>query len=145
MSSTSSRFRQAVGSSTLPTAQLLLLIFQRKNDDEKGDINPSSESRDLYCYPLRSGQDSCRRAVSIVVAEQVNDRTVEQSRKSICGTTLHKLRAVCIVKMPRFFLRRQSAKVWIECPLERRLHRRQEKDRARQGPSPFELHEWPKF
>jgi hypothetical protein len=66
MSSTSSSFQQAGGSSTLPTAQLLLL--QRNNDGEKDGITLPSESRDLYCYPLRSGQDSCRRAVRIVVA-----------------------------------------------------------------------------
>jgi len=70
MSSTSNRLPQARGSSTLPTALLLLPRHQEKNDGEEGGLTLRFESRDLYCYPLRSGHDSCRRAVRIVVAAQ---------------------------------------------------------------------------
>jgi hypothetical protein len=51
-----------------------LLLLQRNNDERKEGITSSFEGRDLYCYPLRSGQDSCRRAVRIVVAEQTLER-----------------------------------------------------------------------
>ena len=72
MSSTSNRFRRAKGSSTLPTALLLLLRHQEKDDGEEDELTLRFESRDLYCYPLRSGQDSCRRAVRIVVAAHLH-------------------------------------------------------------------------
>lgn len=70
MSATRNTLRYAKGSSTLPTARLLLLL-QRKPDEEKDGTRCLSERPDLYYCPLWIGHDSCRRAVRIVVATQL--------------------------------------------------------------------------